>query len=174
MNKRTLALIIGGIVAVALVCVVLVGLINGVWPWSSNMDDTYTGMHTSGEEETTGDAQDTTISGTVDPTQTTGQTEGTEGTNPVTGDGTGSSTGNKPQNPTQTGSDPTKPTIGVEIEIPTGTTEPEGPAQSTDPKDPTQSTDPQDPTQSTDPQKPKPGNTISMDSLIEQLINSQR
>lgn len=122
-NKKTLILIACAVVAVVLICIVLVGLINGVWPWQyGNMDGTYTGMATSGEEETGGETQDATASDTVDPTQTTAETEAEDGTKPS---GSGDS-GNKPQNPTKP-SNPEDPTIDVEIEDPAKPTEVEQP-----------------------------------------------
>ena len=55
-NKRKIWLYIGSAVAVLLICVVLVGLINGQWPWQNNGAGNYTGLPTVGtsEEETIG------------------------------------------------------------------------------------------------------------------------
>lgn len=109
-NKRLL-LIIGAVVAVALICVLVVGMINGTWPWSNDdLGKDYTGMTTTGD--TTGD---TGTEGTEDPTGTVDATEenaGT-GTGTGTGNGTGTGTGNT-QNP--------GPSVGVETEA-TGDTE---------------------------------------------------
>ncbi len=158
-NKKILILIACGVVAVVLICILLVGIINGQWPWQNgNMDGTYTGLATSGEEETTGEAQDVTTSDTVDPTETTGDAEDAEGTKPASGE----DSGNKPQNPTQPSNpqnpskptNPQDPTIGVEVE------------------DPTQPAGSDDPTQTTESDKPgdQPSNEINFDDLISAAL----
>ncbi len=112
-NKKQL-LVIGGIIAVALVCVVVVGLINGVWPWQKNdIGSDYIGMTTSGTEdptETTADAAENETG-----SSNTGNNGGT-GSNTGTGDNTGASTQD--------------PTVGIEMK---------DPSQSADEQEPTES-----------------------------------
>ena len=133
------------LVALALICVVVVGLINGVWPWTKNITFgeyfgfvprettpiVETGEPTETTDDTTADAQDTTAdaqgatNGTDGTTGTTGTTGATESSTATTGpaDSTKPSTEDSTTPSTAPGQDPAKPTIGVEIED--GTT-PEG------------------------------------------------
>lgn len=93
-NKKRLILIIGGVVAVALVCVLIVGMLDGVWPWQNNgLDSEYTGIHTSGNDDTADSTGDAVINGTVDPTGTTAGNQGNSA-----GDGTGTEN-DQPQKP---------------------------------------------------------------------------
>lgn len=112
MHKKKLILLIGGIIAVALICFVLVGLISGAWPWQRNdIGKDYTGMTTtSGTEDPAGDTQDETASGTEDPTETTSDvTENETGSSNIGNNGgTGSNTGTNTQGPSTDAQGPTE------------------------------------------------------------------
>ena len=71
MNKKNLYIMIACLVAVLMVCVVIVGLINGVWPWDQTGDpaDGYTGIQGGQTEDST--EEDTTAG--VDQTEGTGE-----------------------------------------------------------------------------------------------------
>jgi hypothetical protein len=144
-KKQLLLAIAGGIVAIALICVLLVGLINGAWPWEKNyFDNIYADKPATGQEDTTGDTQDGTTSDNVDPTETTSGVAGDETGNSNTGNsgsGTGSNTGTGNSG---SGTDTKDPTVGVEVE------------------DPTQSTESQDPTE-----EKKPSGVIDFQDLLD-------
>lgn len=112
-SKKRLLLIIGAVVAVALICVVLVGIISGTWPWNGkDVDENNTGMTTTSGENDTEGTDESNITGTVDTTEGTGEAGGNTGSN------TDSNTGSN----TETGStQPPKPSIGLEIEDPDST-----------------------------------------------------
>lgn len=86
-NKRKIWLCIGGAVAVLLICVVLVGLINGQWPWQNNGAGNYTGLPNVGTSE------DETI-GTDDPTHNTGDIDVTVGVDMPDNDNNSGNSGN--------------------------------------------------------------------------------
>ena len=75
-NKKLLYIIIAGILAVIGLCVLIVGLVDGAWPWGSGKPGSdYTGMNPAGEETsetTTQDATGDATDGTGDPTESTG------------------------------------------------------------------------------------------------------
>ena len=115
MDNKRLILIIGCIVAVALVCVLIVGMINGVWPWQNNdFSGEYTGTNSSGEAGAADETGDTTTGGSGDATENTVDSQG-NGTGNGTENGTGGNgTGN---------SQPQKPSVGVETGATEGTEE---------------------------------------------------
>ena len=89
-NKRKIFLIAGAILAGVLVCVILVGTIDGFWPWLTRnvIGEDYQGILPWGQEETTETTEQTEETGTEDTTETTSSQEST-------GDNSGSgSTGN--------------------------------------------------------------------------------
>lgn len=85
-NRKKLFLVIGAAVAVVLVCIVLVGLLNGQWPWQNNgAGQDYTGMPNNG----------TSADGTNDPTDGTGDADVTIGVDvPDENNGGNSGSGN--------------------------------------------------------------------------------
>lgn len=112
-DRRTILLITCVVLAVLLICIVVVGAVNGVWPWQNDgVNGTYTGA-TNGAEDPTGEIPDAT-GDVVDPTQSTAETGTDEGTMPGGAQ------------------DPNKPTIGVEVEDPT---QPAGENDPTKPSD---------------------------------------
>lgn len=100
-SKKRLLLIIGAVVAVALICVVLVSIIGN----GKNVGGDYTGTTATVDKE---NLDGTDITGTVDATEETGEAGGNAGSN------TGSNTG------TET-TKPPAPSIGLEIEDPDST-----------------------------------------------------
>ncbi len=101
--KRIIVMVLACLLGVALVCVVLVGMINGTWPWSSPVNGDYTGINTN-EATTTGgtedmtQASDDTTAGTQDTAAAT-QDATAETTAPTTGNaGSGNSGNNNPEN----------------------------------------------------------------------------
>lgn len=72
--KRILITALVSIVAAGMICVVLVGMIDGVWPWSKDvLGADYTGMRPGETTEDTTVAEDTT---TVDTSEETTETTG--------------------------------------------------------------------------------------------------
>lgn len=112
-NKKRIALIAGAILAGVLVCVLLVGTIDGFWPWVARnvIGEDYQGILPWGQEETTETTEQTEEIGTEDTTETTSSQEST-------GDNSGSgSTGNSGSGDQQTQED-TKTDIKVDIITP--------------------------------------------------------
>lgn len=73
-NKKNLYLLIAGVVAAVLVCIVLIGLVSGFWPWQIGTNGDQTG-------ESTVATTDTTVS--ADPTEVTSGTETTVSSDPA-------------------------------------------------------------------------------------------
>lgn len=80
-GKRILILIVSGLIAVVLVCVLLAGIIDGQWPWENDNDHPdYTGIAAT-TAETTEETEDTTadtIEATDETTDGTKETEETQ------------------------------------------------------------------------------------------------
>lgn len=100
-SKKRLLVIAAGVVAVVLVCVLLVGLLDGVWPWSSSIGGGYTGMPTS------------------DNDSTAEETEGAADGNTITGNPAGTGTGNGGTGNVDSGSNGAEET-GVSVGVETG------------------------------------------------------
>lgn len=77
-GKKILYLVGAGTVALVLICVLLVGLVDGYWPWQNDKDmgGGYTGIFT--EDDTTADTQNTTEGETTESTEGTSGTEDTK------------------------------------------------------------------------------------------------
>lgn len=136
MDKKKLWILIGGFVAVVLLVVLLVGMIDGFWPWNgSNAESDSTGMQT---EEQTGDtegSEDTTVPGTTGTEDTTApeSTGSTDPTKETTGKGgTGGNTGGNGETEgkggKEDGTEPTETTVSTDVSIgvDVDTTEPSG------------------------------------------------
>ena len=84
MDKKKLWLLIGGFVAVVLVCAVLVGLLNGFWPWNGGNSAETDGAGVQTEEQTgdTDGSEDTTLPGTTGSVEVT-DPEGSDSTDPT-------------------------------------------------------------------------------------------
>lgn len=90
-TKKKLYICICGVLAIVLVCVVLVGLINGFWPWSgSGFGNNYQGKNNTVNEDTTAGTDDTTVS---DDTTQTDATQDSTGTTTNSGNNQGGGTG---------------------------------------------------------------------------------
>ena len=147
-NKSKLYLLIGGIVAVVLICVLLVGMLDGFWPWQagSGIGSDYNGIQNSGDKDTTGETGDATLpEGTGDDSatgDTTQDTVGSQGGTESTGTGGGSSNAGgtdikvdiyvEPTDTTGTGTN-TDSSTGTGSNTETGSSEATDPADSTEP-----------------------------------------
>ena len=137
--KRILITALISLVAAGLVCVVLVGMINGVWPWSgSSFGADYTGPRPGETTETTAETGETTTTGTEGTTEAT-----TEESVPTTAE--------------QEEEKSTRPTLDNKIPVDVIVTEPTKGTDSeeTDPTEPTKGTEGEDtettkPTEGTD------------------------
>lgn len=153
MDKKKLLILIGGIIALVLVCVVLVGLINGYWPWQSgggksdykNPDSETTAAT---DETTEPDSSENTGSDDDNADNGSGSADGSNGSTTATeeGDirieidsdgnlvipGTSGSSGNNSGSENNTGSSgsTTDPTQSSETTEPTEETESQKPTSS--------------------------------------------
>lgn len=123
-NKKKVLLLISGILAIILVCVILVGLLDGFWPWqNSGAGDDYTGMSTSGNKDTTGGTGETTLpenSTAEDPSvDSTKATSGGSVNNGGAGSGANSGSTGTVVDPDEEDGNSKNPDIEVEIEDPT-------------------------------------------------------
>lgn len=82
-NMKKLLVLIGCLVALLVICVVVVGMIDGFWPWQNQTEDGTTLESTTlDDSQTTQDTLDTTQDTTGEATQdTTEETGGNEGNN---------------------------------------------------------------------------------------------
>lgn len=119
-NMKKLLVLIGCLVALLVICVVVVGMIDGFWPWQNQTEDGTTLESTTlDDNQTTQDTLDTTQDTTGEATQdTTEETGGNEGSN--SGSNSGSNAGDIE---IPIGTEKPGPSIGVE--------EGEGPTETT-------------------------------------------
>jgi len=120
-NTKNLHLLIVGIVAAVLVCVLLIGMLGGFWPWQSNANDELpgestvntTGTEPSGETTLTDPTGDAQTNQTTDPSESNGNEGNGGGTtvNPKPSEGNGNGEDPKPNDGNGNGEDP-KPNDG--------------------------------------------------------------
>ncbi len=151
-SNKNIYVVIAVVSAVILICVVLVGMIDGVWPWEpgSGIINQWFDPDFGKDEETTASTEDTTQS---DTTETTESEEN---------EGSGNKKPSKPSNNNNNDVEYEEPTIGLEV----------GGTENTTPSDGTGAEDPTDATENTQGEdKPRPevdenGNPgISFDDL---------
>ena len=128
-NMKKMLVLIGILAAILVVCIVVVGMVDGFWPWQNQTDaPTNDAGTTLDESQTTQDTLETTQNTTAETTvETTEETSGNSGGNPG-GNAGGNAGGNSggdlgdieiPIETTQPG-----PEIGVEEgEDPTGSSQ---------------------------------------------------
>ena len=101
-NMKKLLVLIGILVAVLVICVVVVGMVDGFWPWQNQTEESTQGDNTTlDESNTTLDSSETTQDTTSETTQeTTEETGGNSGGN--AGGNSGGNAGGNSGNTTET------------------------------------------------------------------------
>lgn len=159
MKKQKWLYIVGGAVALVLVCVLLVGLLNGVWPWQSgSYFGNYKGTGASDETQGTDQTEQTT-----EATQ-----ENTDATVPGNGEGSGGTAGSGSTDSDSTATEGSNNTVveDTDIKIPLGTDE-EPANTGSDTSDGTGTENSEETKETGSSSGEVPGNEISFDDLLD-------